>query len=122
MAAKNYKIQIEQGATFQLHLSLKDVNQNALDLTGWTGKCQLRSRPEAPTFIDVPVTILTPATIGVVQLNLTSDQTAAIPVNPTRGATIYPTPYVYSIDLVKPTGEVYRIMQGIAEVSPEVTR
>jgi hypothetical protein len=42
MAAGRYNFVIEQGTTFELELQYKDSNNNAIDLTGYSGKMQLR--------------------------------------------------------------------------------
>lgn len=42
MPAGKYNLLIEQGATFQLELQYKDSNNNAIDLTGYSGRMQIR--------------------------------------------------------------------------------
>ena len=42
MAAGRYNLLIEQGSTFQIELQYKDSNGVAVDLTGYSGKLQIR--------------------------------------------------------------------------------
>jgi hypothetical protein len=43
MAAGKYSLLIEQGATLNLSLAYKDSNNTAIDLTGYSGKMQIKS-------------------------------------------------------------------------------
>ena len=43
MAAGKYSFTIEQGATLDFEIQYKDSNSNPVDLTGYTGKMQIRS-------------------------------------------------------------------------------
>jgi hypothetical protein len=42
MAAGKYNIIIEQGATYDVEIQYKDSNNESIDLTGYTGRMQLR--------------------------------------------------------------------------------
>lgn len=42
MAAGRYNFVIEQGTTFELEIQYKDSNNSPIDLTGYSGKMQLR--------------------------------------------------------------------------------
>ena len=42
MPAGKYNLLIEQGATFQLELQYKDSTNTAIDLTGYSGRMQIR--------------------------------------------------------------------------------
>jgi hypothetical protein len=43
MAAGKYSFTIEQGTTLDFEIQYKDSNSNPIDLTGYTGKMQIRS-------------------------------------------------------------------------------
>jgi hypothetical protein len=49
MAAGRYSFTIEQGTTFQLELIYKDSNQTPVDLTGYSGRMQLRPTVDSTT-------------------------------------------------------------------------
>jgi len=48
MAAGKYNLLIEQGATYQVEIQYKDSNGVAVDLTGYSGKLQIRPFPGSP--------------------------------------------------------------------------
>lgn len=86
-----------------------------LDITGYTGKMQMRSYPNNPT----PVLTLTTENGGItitgatgnIALHATADQTGAI----NQG------PYDYDVEIYQSTS-VTRVVQGQIEVSAQVTR
>jgi len=43
MAAGKYSFTIEQGSTFNLEVRYKDSNKNPIDLTGYSGRMQIKS-------------------------------------------------------------------------------
>jgi len=101
-------IVIEQGTTFSVAFDVEDDSGTALNLTGYTGRSQLRKHYSS--------TANTPFTVNVangsVTLSLTANQTA----NVVAGR------YVYDVELVDSNGVVSRLIEGIASVTPEVTR
>lgn len=115
MPAGIYDMTIEQGATFALNLTLQDANGDPFDLTGYTGRGQLRTRySDVSPLVNFTVTVPQHNTLpseGKLSIGLTAAQTAALP----------PRALVYDIELVK-NAEVIRILQGRADISPEVTR
>ena len=46
MPAGRYDIQVEQGVTFRLHLLYKDMNNDPVDLSGYSGRMQVRRSPD----------------------------------------------------------------------------
>ena len=48
MAAGKYNILIEQGATYQVELQYRDSNNTPVDLTGYSGKMQIRPSAGSP--------------------------------------------------------------------------
>lgn len=113
MPAAIYDMTIEQGANFDLTLTLRTPTDAPYDLTGYTGRGQLRTsysaaEPAAAFAVSIPA----PATSGTVKVSLTAAQTASLPARS----------LVYDIELVNADGYVLRIIQGTADVSPEATR
>jgi hypothetical protein len=49
MAAGKYNIIIEQGATYNVEIQYKDSNNSPIDLTGYSGRMQLRPSVGSPT-------------------------------------------------------------------------
>ena len=113
MAAATSNITIEQGATYRRQLTIKDSAGAALNLTGATFAGQIRESADSVEAVAAFVFAITsPATLGKVDMSLTSTVTAALPGN---------LDGVYDITLTQ-SGEVIRLLQGSVEVSPGVTR
>ena len=49
MAAGIYNLSIEQGATFDLEIRYKDANGDPVDLTGYSGRLQIRQSTDSAT-------------------------------------------------------------------------
>lgn len=126
MAAGNYNILIEQGATFFVTLTLKDVNAYPIDLTGLTFRGKLKK-----AFTDVAATAnfsfnvldqTDPIYVGQVEVSLSPIITADLETSAT-GIVRSLSTLVYDIESENDTtGEVLRWLQGEAKVSPEVTK
>lgn len=124
MKCNQYDICIEQGATFERTLTIKDSNGVPLDITGWEFTGQIRktySDPDVVVSFSFDVLDQTTET-GKVKMFLSADDTESIPVTPATGLSFKPTLYVYGVEAKKPDDFVYRFLQGVASVSPEVTR
>lgn len=122
MTAVNTKIYIEQGATFSQTVSLKDVDGNAYNLTGYTVAAKMRPTATSSNLTATfTIAIAAPATLGQFTMSLPASTTATIPVTANDGPENVPTLYTY--DVIITTGStVTRVLQGEAIVSPEVTR
>jgi hypothetical protein len=112
MTAGVYDILCEQGATFRKTFTWLDENEQPVDLTGCSARMQVRpSHKGTTTWLDLTGIAMDPA-LGQLLVVLTATVTAALPVS--RG--------VYDLEVVHPTGDVTRLLQGTFTVSPEVTR
>jgi len=122
--AGRYDITIEQGADFELPLTLQHSDGTAYNLTGYTGRGQIRKYHRSATItVSFTVTIPTPLTLpttGQLTISLTAVQTAAIPAG--ELITDERSKYVYDIEIVSGAGTVKRILDGFAFISPEVSR
>lgn len=123
MSAGTYDIVIEQGATFERTMTIKDSNDDPIDLTGFTFTGQVRKTYSSSSIIiSFTFEILNQVSnTGQVKMKLTSSQTSSIPVDKADNYEKKTTIYCYDVEM--DTGSVVdRIIQGTASISPEVTR
>jgi hypothetical protein len=114
--ASPYNIAIDQGATYTLAITYKDSAGAAINLTNYTAAMQLRLSYDAST----PVLSLSSPSNGIVitgasgliSITITDTQTAALAANT----------FFYDLEITSPTSVKTRLIQGVATVSPEVTR
>jgi hypothetical protein len=110
-------ITIKQGATWRLAFRVRD-DGTLRNLTGWTARMQVRrTHANAATLLSLDDTsgggITIEPLIGKVTLTATPAQTEALPA---------PLAAVYDIELEGPEGQVDRVLEGVARITPEVTR
>jgi hypothetical protein len=104
-------IVIEQGTSFETSVNVLDDNDVAVNLTGYTGAAQMRKHYSSSNAHNFTVSIT--AATGLVSLSMTANTTGNI----TAGR------YVYDCELTKTSdGTVSRVIEGIATVTPQVTR
>ena len=103
---------IDQGADFATSITVSDTDGNILDLTNYTGRGQIRKHYTSSTKVDFTIVFGAVRTDGVVNLSLTNVQTAAMESGR----------YVYDAELITDSNTVSRLVEGIATVTPEVTR
>ena len=112
MPAAYQNLYLEQGATFSTTITIDDVYGEVFDLTGFTAKSQVRksyysTNPTATFSTTINITN------GTITLDLDSANTANIPAGR----------YVYDTIINDPSSNtVTRILEGIIDVSPRVTR
>lgn len=116
MAAGQYDIFIEQGATYDQTFNWKDSAGDPVNLTGYTARMQIRPSVSRSEIIESFTTengkITLGGSAGTIRLLLTATQTAAITSR--RG--------VYDLELIASNGVVTRLLEGGVEISREVTR
>lgn len=114
MAAGILDIVIEQGATFSRTINVKDSTGAAVNLSSVTSVVgQVRKKFSASTAYDFTLAV-TSAASGVISWEMNAVTTATIPA---IGNEIY----VYDIEVLR-GANVERLLQGNAEIKPEVTR
>ncbi len=105
-------LSIDQGATFTSDITVKDINGNVFDLTGYTAVAKLaKGYSSTRTRTAMATSFATDRTTGVLTISLTANQTAAL--DPER--------YVYDVEITSSTGTVTRVLEGIITVRPEVS-
>ena len=110
MAAGVYNLDIEQGTTFQLNLSLDQPAGTDVDITNYTFDGKLAKSYYDEDAVSMSSQIVNAST-GEVQLSLTPAQTAALQ---------YGIEYVYDIDFTDDNGVTSRLLQGRATILPGV--
>lgn len=119
----NLNITIFQGADFVLPIQMMgDDGVTPINITGCTFKAQLRSVASSPDVIDdFDVTILD-GSLGEFEMTLTAEQTLAIPVQPSSMPNRTITNYCYDLFITYLNGQITRLLEGVAFISPDVTR
>ena len=111
MAAGKYDIVIDQGADYSASIDVTDADGDAVDLTGHTGKGQIRKTYSSSTAVNFDPAIVQSATNGTVRIGLSSTTTN----NMKAGR------YVYDVEIDNGSA-ITRIVEGQLEVRPGVTR
>lgn len=111
MAAGTYNFILEQGATFNRILTLKE-NNSVMNLTNYTVASKMRSTHDSGTVAGTFTCTISDATGGEITMQMTNSTTAAIE----EGI------YVYDMEITNSAGTVTRILEGTVTVNPEVTR
>lgn len=118
MAAGKKNIVIEKGATFKMSLLWKDQNNAPVDLTGYTARMQVRKTISSDTALLSLTTengdIVLGGTAGTILIEVSDADTSAIPDNVKSG--------VYDLEMESASGIVTRLIEGEADIRPEVTR
>ncbi len=112
MAAAYQELFLEQGTTFNTNITLDDIDGTPFNLTGVTAKSQIRkSYYSANTTAEFAITINDPQT-GVILLSLGAPTTANIAAGR----------YVYDVAIKDTANTVTRVLEGIVNVIPQVTK
>jgi hypothetical protein len=120
--AANYKLYIDQGATFSRSISLKNSDGDPYDLSAASISAQIRSTATSSVKIaDFTVSISSPAASGQFIMSMPASGTALLPVDPNEGPERVNSVYAYDVEMVIGS-TVTRLLQGEVVVSPEVTR
>ena len=102
---------IDQGATFSATITMSDEYGNLIDLSGFTGRSQMRKHYTSVSYVAFSVVLDTAE--SNITLTLTDGQTA----NLSSGR------YVYDVEILdSSSNSVSRIVEGIVTVTPNVTR
>ena len=106
-------LSIDQGASFSSDVTVKDANNNAFNLTGYTAAAKMaKGYASTRTRRTITATISGDPTTGVVTLSMTAADTASLDAER----------YVYDLEITQTsTGQVTRVIEGIISVRPQVT-
>jgi hypothetical protein len=111
-----FNIDVKQGATFQLTITWKDSAGTAIDLTGYTARAQARLT------YDTSTTIFSLTSSSGITLGGAAGTIAIVIAAGTTATLAAPWSGVWDLELVSGAGIVTRLLEGTANVSPEVTR
>lgn len=119
MAVK-LNLTIEQGETFQRTFNIKDSNNDALDMSGYLARMQVRAKytSESP-LIDVDsaskggITIHPSSVVGRIDILVSDTVTAALPA---------PQVGVWDLEVVDGSDVVSKLLKGLVKINPEATK
>ena len=107
---------VQQGSDFREHLEFFDAYNVALDLTGYSGRMQIRHGFDGALVSDLSTSnggVVVDGSNGWVDIVIANTATAAFPTDAALR---------YDLELVSSSNEVTRFLQGVVTVTPEVTR
>lgn len=114
MSSGRYDINIDQGATWSITLTIKHANKLPLNLTGYTGEGMIKKTIDDPTALAEFVVTFPSPLEGKVSLYLSAETTAALDFN--WGV------YDFKIASPSPNSQVTRVLQGKVFLNKEVSR
>ena len=114
--AGQYNIVTDQGATFSRNLFWKDKNGNAINLTDYTARMQVRQR-----FVSTSTVLSLTSPSGGITLGGGSGS-VVVTASASTMAAVAGGDYLYDLEMVASNGVVTRLLQGSFTVRPEVTR
>ena len=122
MPAAVLLIEVEQGASFELVVTYQDSAGDPIDLTGYSGRGQIRTTAAAASTIASFSVGITDPTAGEVTITLAA---AALVGSAVITGTSYSdrTQAVYDVELYTAAdANVIRLLNGPCLISPEVTK
>jgi hypothetical protein len=121
-----YNLCIWQGETFGLTVTVKDINGNVSNITGYSARMQIREAYDSPTATETLTTANGEITItgaeGNVAIELAATRTANIYVDLTGPGRPPKKTYVYDLELIDTANVVSKLLYGDALVYAEVTK
>lgn len=108
MSAK-LNLVIDQGSTFSATFDVKDDSGNAIDLSNYTANSQIRKHYTSTSY--------TPFTVSA-----NSSGSIVLSLNANTTSSLTPGRYVYDVVIVSNTSVHTRVAEGIATVTPRVTK
>lgn len=107
--AQKLNLIIDQGTTFSTSFTVNDDAGDPINFNGYTGSAQLRKHYTSTNAVSFTVSA---NSSGGVSLLLSSNTTNSLEAGR----------YVYDVELVAPAGTTSRVVEGIATVTPQVTK
>ncbi len=132
MAAGRYSFVIEQGATTNFEIQYKDSNNQPIDLTGYTGRLQIRST-YAQNSGELYLTLSSSLNLDGTGLNFSGSNGSTPPTSGSIGIYIASctssaltfNEALYDLEIYSGSGDcpyTVRVLEGNVRLSKEVTR
>lgn len=126
MPSNKYNIELVQGDTFSLNLTVKEANNAPKNLSGYSARMQVRPSYDSNTVSESLSTangeITINTSVAMVSLFLTPARTSAMKVDLTSGGIPPKSRYVYDLELIDGANNVTKLIYGELFVYGEVTR
>jgi hypothetical protein len=121
--ANSLAILIDKSVSFIKSFQWLDINKVPIDIAFHTFKAQLRKNTDddSTLYAEFAITV-TDAALGKFDLELTAEQTAAIPTRPQVGSEKILTEYSYDVKIIYPNLKSKKIIEGKALISPSATQ
>ena len=103
---------IDQGTDFSKELTVTDDDGDAVNLTGYTAAGQSRKHFSSTTATNFTCTFASDRTTGKVTISLGRTVTEALAYGR----------YMYDVEITNSSNTRTRLLEGIATITPEVTR
>jgi hypothetical protein len=114
--AGRYNISLDQGATFERLITVRDANEDLFDFSNYTARMQIRRDLDDSTVITELTTengyIILGGAAGTINLYMP----------PTITEDLITRDCVYDLEIIDPVGKVYRLLKGQIRIDKEVTR
>jgi hypothetical protein len=102
---------VDAGATYSNIITVAATTGQALNLTNYTVKSQMRKSYSSSIAYNFTASIYD-ANAGKVRLQLTPEQSEAIPAGR----------WLYDVEITSPSGSKTRVVEGIVTVNPQITQ
>lgn len=102
---------IDAGSNYSTVITVSESNGQAKNLVSYNVSSQMRKSYYSSNAINFDIDIIDPIN-GLIRMDLAAEVTS----------NVRPGRYVYDVEIESSTGVVSRIFEGIATVSPNVTR
>jgi hypothetical protein len=109
--AQRSNLYVDAGSTYNTIITVAASNGQALDLTGYSVASQMRKSYQSSTYHAFTASVYD-ATAGKIRLQLTDEQSGAIPMGR----------WLYDVEIESPTGARTRVIEGIVTVNPQITQ
>jgi hypothetical protein len=116
MKPRKYNMECWQGKTFDEPFYFMDEYENIIDLSGYTGRMQVRTAIDAT---DVAIELTTANGRVIID---PSEGLVRLFIAPTDTALLAAGSYKYDLELITASGRVYGPLYGSFKVKAEVTR
>jgi hypothetical protein len=110
--ANSYNISIDQGSTLNLSLTATDYNGNYLNFSGFNARGKVKLAYGYTGYIlDLNPQVDPSYVSGLINISVPATGTLNLPV----------TLAVYDIEVYNASGYTFKVLQGYANINPEVT-